>query len=73
MTASVGRLAEYLFAHTDLIRLSAIVFADNKASGRVLEKCGFVREGYLKSYVVKHDKAIDVLIYAKIKSTEIDI
>jgi RimJ/RimL family protein N-acetyltransferase len=47
-----------------LARLEAPVFEWNPASMRVLEKCGFVREGVLRASVVVDGQVIDRVIYA---------
>ena len=48
------------------IRLEAPVFAWNAPSMRVLEKCGFVREGVLRSSAIKDGHIIDRVMYALI-------
>ncbi|MES9854834.1 MAG: GNAT family protein [Candidatus Thiodiazotropha sp. L084R] len=52
--------------NTNIIRLSAPVFSPNKASMRVLEKCGYELEGIFKKAIFKHDDFLDVHLYAKI-------
>jgi [ribosomal protein S5]-alanine N-acetyltransferase len=42
------------------------VFAWNPASMRVLEKCGFVREGVMSKSVLKDGELIDSVLYARI-------
>lgn len=44
-TEAVRAVVRFVFTRTELIRLHAGHYARNPASGRVLEKCGFVREG----------------------------
>jgi [ribosomal protein S5]-alanine N-acetyltransferase len=55
---------------TGLLRLYALCHAEHRASGRVLEKCGFVREGLLRScaeFPNLHPSSLeDVLCYAMI-------
>src|SRR5688572_10441434 len=46
-TEAVIAVTEYAFAKHNLVRLHARVLEWNKASMRVLEKCGYVREGIL--------------------------
>lgn len=67
MTAALTELCTYIFENTDIIRLYAEPFAYNKASCRVLEKAGFVKEGVLKSNAVKCGAVRDMVLYAKIK------
>lgn len=66
MTAAVQALTDYMFAHFDVCRLYAGVFAYNLASARVLEKCGYELEGRLRKSITKNGQTIDSLLYAKI-------
>ena len=67
MTAAVRATSDHLLAGADLVRLEARVFAWNPASMRVLEKCGFVREGVLRKSVFKDGQLIDQVLYARVK------
>jgi [ribosomal protein S5]-alanine N-acetyltransferase len=50
-----------------LRRLEATVFAQNVASARVLEKCGFKLEGTLRAlYLDRHGAACDGLVFARL-------
>ena len=69
MTAAVQATAAHILQRYDLIRLDAPVFEWNPASMRVLEKCGFVREGVLQKSVFKDGKIIDQVLYALIHSS----
>ncbi len=51
-TRAVEALVERLEANTSIFRIWATCALDNPASTRVLEKCGFQREGVLKNWVV---------------------
>ena len=66
MTAVVGAVADYVFEHYGLARLHAPVFEWNPASMRVLEKCGYAREGVLRKSVFKDGEVIDSVLYAKV-------
>ena len=57
-------LTEYAFANFDLVRLQANAFEWNRASARVLEKCGFIREGRLRKSATKDGHTIDEFLYA---------
>ena len=65
-TAAARATADYAMPRFGLVRLEASVFAWNPASMRVLEKCGFVREGVLRRSVVKDGKIIDAVLYARV-------
>jgi ribosomal-protein-alanine N-acetyltransferase len=67
MTAVVRRACEFAFSEWNLVRITAHVFAFNAASGRVLEKCGFEQEGYLKKHCVKDGQFIDAKLYALVR------
>ena len=67
MTEAVNRLCDYVFSHTDIIRIYAEPFAYNSASCRVLEKAGFQYEGTLRSNAVKNGKVLDMRMYARLK------
>lgn len=66
-TCAVKKACEYIFAHSDVVRIFAEPFAYNMASCRVLEKAGFQMEGILRSNAVKNGTVIDMSLYAKIK------
>lgn len=68
MTEAVRQLCEYVFTHTDIIRIYAEPLAYNTASCRVLEKAGFTCEGTLRSNAVKNGKVLDMKIYSKLKT-----
>ena len=63
-TATLKALTDYAFAHHDLCRIFAGVFEWNAASGRVLEKAGYVLEARLRRCVTKDGKTVDELLYA---------
>ena len=67
MTEAVKQLCDYVFSHTDIIRIFAEPFALNSASCRVLEKAGFQYEGTLRSNAVKNGKVLDMKMYARVK------
>lgn len=67
MTAAVRATTRHIFDHFDIVRLEAPVFEWNPPSMRVLEKCGFVREGVLRKSVEKDGRIIDAVIYALLR------
>lgn len=67
MSAVVSAAVERIQADFDLARLEAAVFAWNPASMRVLEKCGFKREGVLRKSAWKDGELIDRVIYARVR------
>jgi RimJ/RimL family protein N-acetyltransferase len=67
MTATIRVLCDYGFEQLQLVRIVAHVFQLNRPSVRVLEKCGFQREGLLRKHFAKENKFIDVFVYGKIQ------
>ncbi|HUO87118.1 MAG TPA: GNAT family protein [Thermoanaerobaculia bacterium] len=67
MTRALDALLDDVFAHTPLERIEARCAVDNLASRRVLEKCGFHREGLLRSYFRLHGRRVDNLLYAVLR------
>lgn len=68
MTEAVKQLCNYVFTHTDIIRIYAEPFAYNIGSCRVLEKAGFQYEGTLRSNAIKNGKVFDMKIYSRLKT-----
>jgi ribosomal-protein-alanine N-acetyltransferase len=62
MTAVVRRACEFAFSEWGLVKISASVFPFNTASMRVLEKCGFVQEGYLRKQYLKDENYLDAIV-----------
>lgn len=63
-----GREAlKYAFDELALNRVSGSHLAENPASGRVLKKIGFKREGYLRQHVNKWGAFKDVVVYGVLR------
>jgi ribosomal-protein-alanine N-acetyltransferase len=63
-TRAVRLLAGWAFSELDIARLGLHVHPDNLASRRLAERCGFVREGRLRSYWQMEDgRRLDSLVY----------
>lgn len=71
MTAAVRAVAPYAMSRFGLVRLEAAVFEWNFASMRVLEKCGFYREGVLRASVFKDGKIGNSVVYALVDKSAI--
>jgi [ribosomal protein S5]-alanine N-acetyltransferase len=67
MTAAVRALIPFAFGSLRLHRLEAACIPANVASVRLLEKTGFVREGYAREYLCIDGKWQDHLLYARLK------
>ncbi|NLW78744.1 MAG: GNAT family N-acetyltransferase [Ruminococcaceae bacterium] len=66
-TKAVSDACAAIFATTDIVRIFAEPFSANKASCRVLEKAGFLREGTLRKNAIKHGALLDMEMYALVK------
>jgi ribosomal-protein-alanine N-acetyltransferase len=67
MTAAMRALVPFCFATLRLHRLEAACIPGNTASVRLLEKTGFQREGYARSYLCINGEWQDHLLYARLK------
>jgi len=67
-TQAVKALTDHVFSETDIIRVYASVFSPNYASMRVLEKCGYEREGIFHKGCYKDGEFYDKHIYARVHS-----
>lgn len=70
-TVAIRHLVQYVFSHTDLIRLFAGIFEHNKASMRVLEKNGFVLDIIQRAAVYKNGKILDEYRYSLINEEKL--
>jgi ribosomal-protein-alanine N-acetyltransferase len=66
MTAAVSALVPFCFATLKLHRLEAACIPTNVASIRLLEKCGFKREGHAREYLCINGVWQDHLLYARL-------
>ena len=62
---AVKALTRYAMKALGLRRVYAKVFPVNKASARVLEKCGYKYEGRMVKADVKHGRPVDALLFAR--------
>lgn len=67
VSKAVDLMVKYGFDELNLVRIFSIVFDYNKASQRVLEKCGFVKETVFRKSITKHGNIYDEVRYAKVK------
>lgn len=64
MSEAVGGVVRFSFEQLDLNRLYAYHMVRNPASGKVLQKNGFVQEGYLRQRIRKWGVFEDVTLWA---------
>jgi len=67
MTAAVRALAPFCFGTLRLHRLEAACIPGNTASISLLEKTGFTREGYARSYLCINGVWHDHLLFARLQ------
>jgi RimJ/RimL family protein N-acetyltransferase len=67
MTAVVQRLCRHAFDEFGLVKITAHVFSHNPASARVLAKCGFEEEGFLRKHFLKDSQFVDARLFALLK------
>jgi ribosomal-protein-alanine N-acetyltransferase len=59
MTIAVNLITDYGFNVMGFARIHTGVYEYNPASQRVLEKCGYVREGVFKKNIFKNNRLWD--------------
>jgi len=64
MTAAVQFLVQYGFETRNLLRIEAPVYAFNIESQKVLLRCGFAEEGYLRKAYFRNGEYHDAKLYA---------
>ena len=67
MTAAVRALIPFSFGSLRLHRLEAACIPTNVASIRLLERTGFIREGFAREYLCINGTWQDHLLYALLK------
>ena len=67
MTAVVQRLCRHAFDEYGLAKITAHVFSHNPASARVLEKCSFQEEGFLRKHFLKRGQLIDARLFGLLR------
>ena len=69
MTAVVQRVCQHAFEEFGLVKITAHVFAHNPASARVLEKCGFQQEGFLRHHFLKDGQFLEARLFGLLKGS----
>ena len=67
MSAAVDAMTAFAFTTLRLHRVEAACIPTNVASIRLLEKCGFSREGYARRYLCINGVWQDHLLFARLK------
>ncbi|MBN1986954.1 MAG: GNAT family N-acetyltransferase [Prolixibacteraceae bacterium] len=67
MTKAVKQMVEYGFSNLNIVRIYTGVFEYNKASQRVLEKCGFKKEAVFEKAIYKNHQLWNEVRFAILK------
>lgn len=67
-TRCCNAVADWGFSDRGYVRIQAAALDTNLASLRVIEKCGFVREGKLRSFRLVRGQPRDFWVYSRIAS-----
>ena len=67
ITAVVQRVCRHAFEEFGLAKITAHVFPHNPASARVLEKCGFQQEGFLRKHFLKDGQFVDARLFGLLR------
>ncbi|MCY1722839.1 GNAT family protein [Prolixibacteraceae bacterium Z1-6] len=67
MTKAVNLITHWGFCNLDILRIHTGIFEFNKASRRVLEKCGYNKEAIFRKSICKNNEIFDEIRYAKVK------
>ena len=65
-TEALRLLTDWAFAELDAVRLELMISAANEPSKRVAERCGYVREGLLRSVYVKPGRWEDTEVWSRL-------
>jgi [ribosomal protein S5]-alanine N-acetyltransferase len=72
MSAAVGAIIELAFSALQLRRIEAACVPENATSIRLLEKAGFVQEGYAREYLLIDGRWRDHLLFAALIPQGVD-
>jgi RimJ/RimL family protein N-acetyltransferase len=62
------QLTRWAFDEAGALRIVLIIDVENAASERVAERCGYVREGVMRSIHLKQDVRVDAAIWSRLPS-----
>jgi RimJ/RimL family protein N-acetyltransferase len=65
-TEALRRLTGWAFAELDMLRLELMISVENCGSKKVAERCGYVREGILRSLYFKQGAWKDTEIWSRL-------
>jgi RimJ/RimL family protein N-acetyltransferase len=65
-TEALRQLTEWAFAELGMLRLELMINVENEGSKKVAARCGYVREGVLRSLHFKQDRWEDTEIWSRL-------
>ncbi|HJQ50872.1 MAG TPA: GNAT family N-acetyltransferase [Gaiellaceae bacterium] len=65
-TEALRRLTAWAFDELEMFRLELLISVDNTASKKVAERCGYAREGVLRSAYFKQGRREDTEIWSRL-------
>ncbi len=69
-TRALGLVTRYALGERGLERVQLNISVDNDASMRVAERCGYRREGVLRSLYMKPGRRADFVVYSRLPGDE---
>jgi RimJ/RimL family protein N-acetyltransferase len=67
-TEMLRQLTRWALDEAGALRLVLVIDVENAASERVAERCGYVREGVMRSIHLKQDVRVDAAIWSRLPS-----
>ena len=67
-TEILRQLTQWAFDEAGALRIVLVIDVENAASERVAERCGYVREGVMRSIHLKQSARVDAAIWSKLPS-----
>lgn len=71
-TSIANALVSWAHQHVGVLRVQSTVLESNGRSAKVLERCGFEREGLLRSYRIVRGEPGDFIMYAHVAHPKLD-
>jgi RimJ/RimL family protein N-acetyltransferase len=67
-TEMLRQLTEWVLAELGALRIWLVINIDNPASERVAERCGYVREGVMRSIHLRQGMRVDASLWSRLPS-----
>jgi RimJ/RimL family protein N-acetyltransferase len=70
-TEILRQLTDWALAEAGALRIFLVINVDNPASERVAERCGYVREGVMRSIHIKQGMRVDAALWSRLPSDRV--